>query len=99
MALIANEHVAQHEGTTSTGTLLWDTLNFNASYWRVINRGTLPLYLCLTTTAASTGDHRLAAGESQEFSTPQSNKYSVGTTSTSTDGLDHRRARVYALGG
>lgn len=85
--------------TTSTGTLLADGLSFGAQYWRVFNDGSVGLRLALDSSAGTTANaHEVRAGESPEFRC-FSARYSVLTTSTSTDGVDVREFRIVALGG
>lgn len=97
MALTANQFTTEISDTTSTGLLLAGNLQFNAAWWQVRNDGTLPIRLTLASTEASTGGHKVRAGETRVFETGATSKYALSTTSSST--ADHRRVGVLALGG
>lgn len=87
----------EHSGTTSTGTVLANVLPFTAYRWDVQNGGTLPLYLNLGSSEGSTGAPRVGPGETLKLEA-SSARFALLTTSTSTDGTDHRIARVRATG-
>jgi len=97
MALAANVFSTAHAGTTSTGTLLANNLPFTATRWELRNYGTVPVRFSLASTSPSTDDAELKAEEERVVDV-QSSKFSVMTTSTSTEGADHRRVAVYASG-
>ena len=97
--LTANQYVADVSGTTSTGVLLAAALTFNANYLRIVNTGTVALRAVFNSSAATTAGYLIPAGEDREFYTPLTARFSLLTTSTSTDGTDWRQARVLALGG
>ena len=99
MILTANQYRTELAGTTSTGSLLSADFGFTASYVRIANGGTVPLRVTLASSVASTGDLELVSGEVLESQTIATHVLGLMTTSTSTDGTDHRRARVLALGG
>lgn len=91
--------MAEHSGTTSTGTILAATVTFPATYWRVANEGTIPLRVTFGSTAGTTGGYEVRPRDDKEFRLPgATNLFALLTTSTSTDGADHRRVRVLALG-
>ena len=94
--LTADQFSTEIENTTSTGLLLAGNLGFDAVRWTVVNAGTVPVRLTLTSTSASTDGPEIRPGEAPVFMV-SSSKYALSTTSTST--ADHRRARVTALGG
>lgn len=98
MKIVASQFSTEHNGTTSTGQILGGTLASSFQAWRIQNLGTLPVYLSLNSTSATTDDPVVPPSADQTFPVP-SNVYSVRTTSTSTDGLDHTRVRLSALGG
>ena len=99
MALLVNQYRIAVADTTSTGAFLQVALTFDASYMRIANGGTVPMRVTFTSTVASTGDAEIRPGESVAWSGGPTSKFGLLTTSTSTDGTDHRRARVLALGG
>lgn len=99
MSLLANEYRTAVADTTSTGAFLQVALSFNASYMRVANAGTVPIRATFTSTVASTSDAEIRPGESVAWTGGPTSKLGLLTTSTSTDGVDHRRVRVLALGG
>ena len=98
MSLVANQYRTALSGTTSTGALLSVDFGFSASYVRVANDGTVPLRATFTSTVASTEDAEIQAGEVFEWQGALTQVFGLLTTSTSTDGADHRRVRVLALG-
>ena len=99
MALAAEQFSTEISGTTSTGILLAGNLLFNATSWRVRNFGTVPVRFSLESTTPTTGDYEIGPGITEQFLVPPTAKFGVLTTSTSTDGLDHRRVQVLAVGG
>ena len=99
MALIVNQYRTVVTDTTSTGAFLGIGLAFDAGYIRISNGGTVSLRVTFNSTVASTNDAEIRPGELLECSGGPTSKFSLLTTSTSTDGSDHRRARVLALGG
>ena len=96
--LLASQYTADISGTTTTGVLLAAALSFDANYVRIVNTGTIGLRATFNSTAASTGDYAIPAGTDRELYLLTA-KFSIMTTSTSTDGSDWRQARVLALGG
>ena len=100
MAQTANQYSTEASSTTSTGLLLSANFGFNASYVRIVNRGTLPLRWTVNSTAATTNDGDLRAGEQTEWrGGGQTSRVGVMSTSTSTSGVDMRRVHVHASGG
>ena len=99
MALFANQYRTEVVDTTSTGAFLQASPGFDASYVRVANDGTVPIRATFNSTVASTADAEIRAGEVLEWRGGPTSKLGLLTTSTSTDGLDHRRVRILALGG
>ena len=100
MAQTANQYSTETESTTSTGSLLSVNFGFDASYVRIANRGAAPLRFTLTSTAATTNDGALRAGEAVEWRGGGATyRAGVMSTSTSTDGVDTRRVHLYATGG
>ena len=100
MALTANQYSTEAASTTSTGSLLSVNFGFDATYVRIANRGVAPLRFTLRSTAATTDDGDLRAGEVVEWRDGGAT-YRVGvmSTTTSTDGVDMRRVHVFATGG
>ena len=99
MALTANQYRTELSGTTSTGSLLSVDFGFDASYVRVANDGTAPLRVTFASSVATTADAELRPGEAVAWRSGPTHVLGLLTTSSSTDGTDHRRARVLALGG
>ena len=84
-----------------TGTSTEDAVvfGFNATYVRVANRGTAPMFLNLSSTAAATtADAALEAGEVFSGSISGAAGLGLATASTST-GDSSKRVNVLALGG
>lgn len=98
MLTLPNQYRTEVRGTTSTGSLLSAALDFSANYVRVANGGTVPLRATFNSTVASTNDAEVRPGEVLEWQSGPTYKIGIMTTSTSTDGTDHRRVRVLALG-
>ena len=98
MALTANQYTTDAAGTTSTGSLLSVNFGFDANYVRIANVGTLPLRVTFRSTAATTDDGEVIAGDVIEWR-GVTYRCGVMTTSTSTDGTDLRRVRLLATGG
>jgi len=98
MPLTANQYRTELSGTTSTGSLLSVDFGFDAGYVRVANDGTVPLRVTFASSVATTADAEVKPGEFVEHRIA-THVLGLLTTSTSTDGTDHRRARVLALGG
>ena len=99
MPLLALQYSAEVAFTTSTGALLSADFGFNASRVRIDNSGTVPIRATLTSSVASTSDTAIPAGGSLEVRGAPTSKCGLHSTSTSTDGRDLRRARVWAHGG
>ena len=100
MAQTANMYSTEIASTTSTGSLLSVNFGFDASYVRIANVGTVPLRVTFRSTAATTDDGEVKAGEIAEWrGGGQTYRCGVMTTSTSTDGVDLKRVRLLATGG
>ena len=98
MMQVANQYRAAVNDTTSTGNVISASLGFDASFVKIENTGTVPLRYTLASTAATTSDAELKDGDSVQVTGLLTSKIGLLTTSTSTDGLDYRRATVYATG-
>ena len=97
--LVGTQYSADVGTTTSTGVVLGGTVPFNANHAWIQNRGTVPLRASFASTAPSTGDIEIPPGAAGAFRGLNTSKFGLLTTSTSTDGTDHRRARVALLEG
>ena len=100
MTLVANEYRNHPDITGATSTVLLSAdFGFHASYVRVVNSGTVPLRVTLTSSVATTADAELATGTTLRVEGVPTHVLGLWTTSTSTQATDYRRARVLALGG
>lgn len=85
--------------TTSTGSLLSVDFGFDATRVRVWNDGTVPLRATVESSVASCTDALVRPGADAEWGGIRTHSFGLYTTSTSTDGVDIRQARVLATGG
>ena len=99
MALTANEYKTELSGTTTTGSLISADFGFDANYVRVANDGVVPVHVTFASSVATTAHATLKGGEVVEWRLAATHVLGITTTSSSTDGTDHRQVRVLALGG